>query len=139
MATHDFDAARKERLRERDPISFRLGGQTFTCLPVIPVGAVLDLEAAPEIDDDEARAAKELARFIDNTLVEADRERFQQLLRNRAEPIDGTALFQVAVFLAGEYTARPTSPSTGSSGGRGTDGATSSSPPDTTASATSET
>lgn len=139
MAARDFDVARSERLRERDPISFTLAGQTFTCLPVIPVGAALDLEEAPEVDEDEARAARALARFIDSALIDDDRERFAETLRQREDPVDGTALFDIAVWLAGEYAARPTSPFTGSSGGRPSNGQSSSSEPSPTASGTSET
>lgn len=141
MAIKDFDAARRERRRERAlaPIGFKLGGETFLCLPVVPVGAALDLEEAPEIREDEAAAAKSLAKFIDSVLTDDDRPRFDALLHRRDDPIDGTDLFEVAVHLAGEYAARPTSPSIDFFGGRATTGPTSSSSPSPTDSESSET
>lgn len=138
MPTRDFDAARAERLRERDPIRFTLGGETFTCVPAVPIGASFDLADAPEPDRvTDLSVSRSLAAFIENTLVDGDVDRFRAALRSKAEPVNGADLYEVVTWLAGEYAARPTSPSTGSSGGRATTGETSSSEPDATALETS--
>lgn len=127
MPTIDFDAARAERRRERDPLAFVLGGEHFTCLPVIPVGAGLDLADAPERSDQTGAHVRGLIAFIKNTLVDDDLDRFDKVLRAKTDPVGADDLFDVAVALSQEYTGRPTSPSTDSSGGRDSTGETSSS------------
>lgn len=121
MPTLDFDAARRERLRARDPISFTLGGETFTPLPCVPFAAAWDLIDAPDPTGEQEApliAYRGLAAFIAECLPPADTERWWALFASRDEPIDGVALREVATFLTAAYTGRPTSPSTDSSAGR---------------------
>lgn len=130
MPPKDFDAARKERLRQRDPMQFVLQGDVYTCLAIVPVGVAFDLADAPERDEmTEAQAGAEfsrsLASFIDNILIEADRPRFQSALRRRDDPIDPDTLLEIVDWLGQEYSARPTEPSAESSDGRGATGRTS--------------
>lgn len=120
MAPLDFDAARKERLRKRDPIMFTLGGETFTCLPFVPFGVAWGLVDTPETPDASTPAAayKNLATFVADCLIPADVDRWWQLFVSKTEPIDGDTLLEVVNALSAAYTGRPTSPSTGSPAGR---------------------
>lgn len=122
MPTRDFDAARAERLRQRDPIRFVLGGETFTCLPVIPVGAGLDLADAGHHPMGTVGYTQALHRFIRSALVDDDLDRFEKVLTSKTDPVGPNDLQELAEWLAEEYTARPTSPSTDSSGGRQSSG-----------------
>lgn len=128
MPARDFDLARRERAAKRTPVQFLLGGERFTLLPVIPIGAAFDLHDAPEPDTDEPSAVRAVARFITEALVPGDVERFEEVLRSREEPIDPEAILEVGTFIAEHYAGRPTVPSSGSSGGRHTSGATSKRP-----------
>jgi hypothetical protein len=122
VAAQDFDAARRERIRRRTPIEFTLGGETFSVLPVIPVGIGFDLVDAPDFAVDGVGASRAFANFIEQCLPDADVDRFRKVLRSKAEPVDPDALLELMEWLTAEYTARPTGPSNGSSAGRNTDG-----------------
>jgi 4-amino-4-deoxy-L-arabinose transferase-like glycosyltransferase len=87
MPPKDFDAARKERLRQRDPMQFVLQGDVYTCVPVVPVGVGFDLADEPEPDPENPQLVRGFAMFIDNILIEEDRERFQAALRRRDDPV----------------------------------------------------
>jgi hypothetical protein len=129
MPHRDFDAARAERERQVEPVTFTLGGETFQC--VAPsVGDALDLADAPEPESSLIGSVKAIAKFIDKILIPADRGRFKKLLRKMDTPhgpVNSYDLIEVGMWLAEEYAGRPTEPSTDSSGGRATTGDTSSS------------
>lgn len=126
MPRRDFDAARRERDRELDPIEFRLGGHDFACLTTIPIGPALGLVTTEESADDSIAAA--LVRLIKGALSPDDHPRFDEALSNPAEPVDLGILRDVAGYIAEEYSARPTSPSPASSAGRRMNGSKPSSP-----------
>lgn len=121
----DFDLARRERAAKRNPVQFRLGGERFTLLPIVPLGAGFDLEDAPEPDADRPNAVRALSTFIRECLISEDQPRWDALLRRRDDPIDPEAILEVGVHVTEAYTGRPTGPSTGSSGGRARTGRTS--------------
>lgn len=106
MPSRDFDAARRERDRTREPLTFTLGGQAFTCLAAPTVGDALDLADAPEHPHPGAIPA--LVTFIEHLLAsDDDRARFQALLRRREDPIDHEAIIDVGAWLADQYVALP--------------------------------
>lgn len=125
MTLHDFDAARRERNREREPLQFKLGGETFTCLAVIPAGLGYDLLEI-ELTGDQLRIGLAYRDFILAVLAtKADRDRFEKVLRqtkNAVEPLD---LRDVVVWLAEQYGGRPTQRSSDSSDGPPANGASS--------------
>ena len=114
----DFDLARRERAAKRRPVTFTLGGERFTLLPIVPLGAAFDLEDAPEPDVDQPNAIRALARMVRECLIDDDQPRWDALLRRRDDPIDPEAILEVGVEVTEAYAGRPTKPSTGSSGGR---------------------
>lgn len=126
MPAKDFDAARRERLREREPLQFTLQDVTYTCLSVIPVGDALDLADAPDADAGAAFVAA-ICGFIDKILIDEDRPKFAEAIRRRDDPVDPLTLLEIVEWLSEEYVARPTSPSDVSSDGPGGTGPTSSS------------
>lgn len=125
MPARDFDLARRERAAKRTPVEFLLGGERFTLMPTVPLGAAFDLHDAPEPEDDQATAVRAICGFIAQSIVPADVERWEQLLKRRDDPIDPEAIVEVGTFITEHYTGRPTVPSSGSSGGRHTSGPTS--------------
>lgn len=123
MAFQDFDASRAATRAE--PIRFRLGGHTFTCLAQAPIGAALDLARAPEPDpldpnaDVTVLACNAIDLFVQRLLVsERDVKRWHKVIRDRKNPVSSEDLVALAFWLAEQYAARPTEPSGVSSPGR---------------------
>lgn len=126
MPTWDFDAARRERLRARDPISFTLGGEQFTCLPVIPLGVAWALADAPDqaelLQQTTPQVLHGLAGLVADMLILGDVDRWWALFQSKEEVIDEDAIYELVQTLTAAYTGRPTSPSIDSSDGRSKSG-----------------
>lgn len=125
MPHRDFDAARAERLRGTDPVTFTIGGETFTCVPSPCVGDALALADAPERGDNPSEALRAIIGFVRALLRPADRRRWDRTIRRqkasrlrRGQPVSSEEIWEVALWLTAEHSARPTRPPTGSSGGR---------------------
>lgn len=122
----DFDAARAERLRGTEPVTFTIGGQRFRCVLEPALGDALALADAPEPQDSEAGAARAICRFVESLLVPEDRRRWRRLcgrqryrrFGRRRPPVSSAELLELGAWLAMSYTARPTVPSSDSSSGR---------------------
>lgn len=130
MPHRDFDAARAERERKVEPVTFRLGGQDFTCVLAPSVGDALDLADAPEPEASLVGSVRAIVRFVDKMLVPEDRARFTALIHDMDTPhgpVNSYDLIELGVWLGEEYGGRPTEPSTGSSDGRESTGSASSS------------
>lgn len=144
----DFDAARAERRQQTEPLTFRLGGETFT-VRAIGLGDIwLDelhgdnLPAAPERfapTTPGGRQLLETARVVAHRIVVEDRERWWSIFDEERDPIDAADLYDVVDGLTKAMVARPTSPSGGSAAGRNgkTNGTPSNSEPDGTSEPTS--
>ena len=131
MAFRDFDAEVAERARERDPITFTLGGVSFTGRPVCPFGAVLDLAAAPEITVDLAGAVAGIVAFLEQVVLEEDAPKVADAVRK----VNADTAYQVVRWLSEQYAGRPTQPSSESAVSPLPDGRDSSSEPHDTATA----
>lgn len=127
MPFRDFDAARRERYAELDPVLFAFGGEKFTCLPAPALVDVLDLADVPDRSTNEVDAMRGLVRFIQRLLPEQDRERFAEACKNRDDPVDADEVYELVGWIQREMFGRPTSPSNGSAGGRRNGGDSSSS------------
>lgn len=114
----DVELARRERAASREPTTIELGGEQFTLLPVIPMGASFELMDAPEPEVAEAAAARAIARFIREAVVDDDQPRWDQLLARREDAIDAPAIIHMGALVAEAYLGPPSKPSAGSSGGR---------------------
>lgn len=131
MAHRDFDAEVAERARERDPITFTLGGVTFTGRPVCPFGAALDLAAAPEITVDLAGAVAGIVAFLEQVVVDDQADRVADAVRK----VNADTSYNVVRWLSEQYAGRPTVPSSGSAVSPLPDGRGSSSEPNEPATA----
>ena len=131
MAHRDFDAEVAERARERDPIEFTLGGVRFTCRPVCPFGAVLDLQAAPEIGENLRGAVDGIIAFLSQVVIEEHADKVPEAVRKA----NATVAYDVIEWLVEQYAGRPTVPSSGSAVSPLPDGRDSSSEPSATATA----
>lgn len=118
MHIAEVELARRERASRRTPVTFDFGGQTFTLLPVVPIGLGFDLMDAPEPEDNKDEAARAIARFVRESLIDDDQERFDAVLRNRADPVDPEALIHLGAVVTEVYTGFPSGPPADSSGGR---------------------
>lgn len=127
----DFDAEVAERARERDPITFTLGGVTFTGRPVCPFGAALDLAAAPELSADMAGAVAGLVAFLEQVVVDDQAAEVEAAVRR----VNADTAYSVVSWLAEQYAGRPTVPSSGSAVSPLPDGRDSSSEPNEPATA----
>jgi len=135
MGPHrDFDAARQERMREAEPVTFTIGGQTFTAVVEPALGDALALADAPEPDQDQAAALRAILAFIRSLVVPDQRRRWDRMIRRqkasrwlrRRPVVSSQEVFELGFWLSTQYTARPTRPPAGSSGGRRPTGASSS-------------
>lgn len=125
MPHRDFDAARTERLKGREPITFTMGGQSFACVAEPALGDALGLAEAPEPDDSPSAALKAMLRFVAASLDPADQRRFRRMVRRqtarrlrRRPPVSSQEVFELGVMIASNYSARPTRPPSDSSAGR---------------------
>lgn len=93
----DFDAA----LAESEPLTFKLGGTLFTCLPEIPAGPVLRL--ARHADTIDAEAFVVFHQFLLSVIVPEQRDALELALDNTGL---GT-LLDLIQWLIEEATGRP--------------------------------
>ena len=101
----------------KEPISFKLYGEEFNCLPAIQ-GKVL-LDTVKKIDSDKASAAAEvIEEFFKLTLKGESYERFQKLLNDPEKIVTVETLSEITGWLVGEYSERPTKESSDSSAGQ---------------------
>jgi hypothetical protein len=82
----DFDAARAERERKVDPVTFTLGGEDFSCVLAPSVGDAFDLADAPEPESSLIGSVRAITAFVDKILVVDDRQRFRELIRRVDTP-----------------------------------------------------
>lgn len=129
MPHRDFDAVRALRLRDREPVTFTIGGERFTCVVEPALGDALALADAPEPDQSEVGAARAIVRFVESLLVPEDRRRWRRTVARqsprrwrRQAPVSAAEIVELGAWLASAYTARPTVPSSASSSGRRSSG-----------------
>lgn len=127
MAHRDFDASRRAHHLERDPVTFVLGGESFTVLPDPSLGDTFDLADAPDISakDFDPDGAPDLAlvrvlkNFIRRMLPDDERARYDLALY-RIPSTEAYAIVECAEWIVGQVTAFPTEPPASSSSGRPT-------------------
>jgi hypothetical protein len=105
-----------EYLDHNNPRSF-----TFHCRPTIPVGMILEFAAVGSEDNgkpDAESGAKAMAMVQDifrAAIVEEELSLWEKLLKDPNVAIDINTYSEIAGWLAGEYTARPTGENSGTS------------------------
>jgi hypothetical protein len=118
----DFDVARREEVDK--PIRFRLGGELFTALPLMPAGDYLR-SYGQEVP---------LLSYMQTCLPDDEWERFDKVVSRKVDPIDTVHVLRVVRKLEAMYSARPTRRPTGSPAGPDATGDASSSTPPVAAS-----
>jgi hypothetical protein len=95
----------------REPPTFTLAGEKFTCLPVAPAGALNDLVAGiGEIDGNTVYSAPNLIAFCEAVLVEGDEKRFRKVVHSKKTVVPIETLGDVVMWLAEVLVDRPTEP-----------------------------
>lgn len=125
MPHADFDASRRAYQIDRDPVTFTLGGETFTVLPDPSLGDTFDLADAPDITPADLSSdgspdlvlVRTLARFIRRMLPPDDRARYDKALYS-VPSTHSYVIVECAVFITEQVTSRPSEPSGSSSPGR---------------------
>jgi hypothetical protein len=121
----DFDAARRAHHIDRDPVTFTLGGDTFTVLPDPTLGDTFDLADAPDIkpEDFDPDGAPDLVLvrvlrdFIRRMLDEDERPRFDRAMY-RIPSTEAYVIVECAMWITEQVTGFPTEPPASSSSGR---------------------
>lgn len=101
----------------KEPLSFKLYGEEFNCVPAVQ-GKVL-LDTVRKVDSDKPSAAAEvIEEFFKITLMGESYERFQNLLNDPHKIVTVETLSEITGWLVGEYSERPTTESSDSSAGQ---------------------
>lgn len=115
MGFKDFDAARREHVRES--VAFALRGHRFECVPVLPALALFELASHGHL------GATATIPFLEAIVVDVDGLR--DVLESKADPVDMELLVELVGWLVEEYTGRPTQRPAGSPDGLSSTGPTS--------------
>lgn len=95
------------KVEELEPVTFTIDDQEFAAEDAVP-GAIL-LDFIKDADSgDGGRAAGALIDFIERVIVDEDRERFRDLIRDPKKKIDIALLGSICEWLVSEYAERPT-------------------------------
>lgn len=120
-----------KRAANLDPIWFTLGEEDtrFNCEDDIPGGMILDFAGVMEGDDADGNMLKAVKEFFAAAIVPEQLDQFWALVYDKNAKVGLSMLIELAQWLAGEYSDRPTGQSSGdtpqktSTGGDSTAGA----------------
>ena len=99
----DFGSGLQE---DSSPLSFKLHGEEFTCVPQVQGKLLLDL-VAESSSDDPVKSAGIVTKFFDYVLEDESAERFNALLKDKKKIVSVETLAEITGWLVEEYTARP--------------------------------
>ena len=100
----DFGSGVSEIVKE--PLTFKLYGEEFKCMPNVQGKVMLEL-VADSSSDDPAVSARTLAMFFNKVLLSEDREKFNELLDSEDKIVSVETLSEISAWLIEQYTARP--------------------------------
>jgi len=101
----DFSSGTKVKT----PLTFNIDEEEFTARPAVPGALLLDFVAEAD-SEDPVRAADAVMSFFDLALVDEDKDRFRDFIRDPDVAIQMDIIAQVIEWLVEQYTARPTPP-----------------------------
>ena len=99
----DFGSGLQE---EAAPLSFKLHGEEFICVPQIQGKLLLDL-VAESSSDDPVKSAGIVTKFFNYVLEDESAERFNKLLSDKKKIVSVDTLAEITSWLVEEYTERP--------------------------------
>jgi len=92
---------------EKAPLSFKLHGEEFTCMPEVQGKVLLDLVAKSGNDNDPAAAAAIISTFFNTVLYDESYARFDALLHSKDKIVNMETLAEITSWLVEEYAGRP--------------------------------
>lgn len=92
---------------EKEPLSFKLYGEEFHCIPSIQGKLLLDM-IADSSSEETGKAVDVIRKFFKKTLVDESYERFDALLDDPHRIVSVETLGEISGWLVSEYTSRPT-------------------------------
>ena len=105
------------KIDDVEPLTFSLGGEEFECRRAVQGSELLTFVRETDVEDD-AAAAGAVIDFVKSSVVEEDRERFNEMLESDDIVIPLDTLAEIGRWLLETYSARPTPPPSRSSSGR---------------------
>lgn len=91
---------------DAEPISFKLHGEEFYCLPEIQ-GSVLLKMVGSTSDDNPARSASMITEFFDHVLTDESTVRFNELIESKDRTVSIQTLGEITGWIIEEYSDRP--------------------------------
>lgn len=92
---------------EKEPVTFKLHDETFTCLPEVQGKVLLDLVAKSGNENDPAAAAQIISTFFETVLQDESYSRFDALLKSKDKIVSMETLAEITSWLVEEYAGRP--------------------------------
>lgn len=89
-----------------EPLSFKIKGETFNCVPEIQGKVLLDL-AASATSEDPVKQATIITNFFEKVLEDESYTRFNDLLEDKKRIVSVETLAEITAWLMEEYTGRP--------------------------------
>jgi hypothetical protein len=88
------------------PLSFKLHGEEFQCLPAIQGKFLIDLVSSAS-DESSGGSLKMISGFFGHVLTDESAERFNLLLEDKERIVLVETLSEIVSWLMTEYTNRP--------------------------------
>lgn len=99
----DFGSGNQE---EKAPLSFKIHGEEFQCVPEVQGKIMLDMIANSSAEDP-AKAAAVVGEFFELVLHDESWKRFDALLKDKHRIVTVETLAEITGWLVEEYTNRP--------------------------------
>ena len=91
---------------EKEPVTFKIHGEDFSCREELQGKTLLDLVAQSSADDP-AQAAKTISNFFENVLVAESYKRFNDLITSSDKIVTVETLAEISGWLVEVYAGRP--------------------------------
>lgn len=91
---------------DREPISFKLNGEEFHCMPALPGKTLLDI-VAKSSSDDAGDQAGVINDFFSHVLQDESLERFNALVTDKVKIVSTETLGEITGWLIEQYADRP--------------------------------
>jgi hypothetical protein len=91
---------------EKEPVTFKIHGEEFSCREELQGKTLLDLVARSS-SEDASEAAKTISNFFENVLLEESYKRFNTLLTHPDKIVSVETLAEISGWLVEVYAGRP--------------------------------